>query len=223
MALYKVRSGQNIYDVALALYGSVEGVFDLLVRNPWLTMETVLSYGMEIDYNAERAVRSDIRGWIERNSLIVKNGEHVYSRLDIENFAERHIKELHPDIHASLDTLSADEKTMFWERLCTPRMIVQQQGQLSNITVRLKSGTHLFIEWGDYTAPQIVEGEEERIAEHCYKSHGTHTVTLYGDFECGLLDLTEVAGIYYPLGNIIADTFRSELQIEELNKLIITQ
>ena len=36
MLQYKVRSGQNIYDVALTLYGSVEGIFDLLVSNEWL-------------------------------------------------------------------------------------------------------------------------------------------------------------------------------------------
>ena len=43
MAQYKVRNGQNIYDVALTLYGSIEGIFDLLISNEWLNMETQLS------------------------------------------------------------------------------------------------------------------------------------------------------------------------------------
>ena len=34
MRTYTVRTGQNIFDVALTLYGSIEGVFDLLVSNP---------------------------------------------------------------------------------------------------------------------------------------------------------------------------------------------
>lgn len=45
MAQYKVRSGQNIYDVALTLYGSVEGIFDLLASNSWLNMETSFLMG----------------------------------------------------------------------------------------------------------------------------------------------------------------------------------
>ena len=34
MGSYRVVAGQNIYDVALHLYGSVEGIVDLLVNNP---------------------------------------------------------------------------------------------------------------------------------------------------------------------------------------------
>ena len=42
MGSYRVVTGQNIYDVALHLYGSVEGIVDLLVNNPALSLETVL-------------------------------------------------------------------------------------------------------------------------------------------------------------------------------------
>ena len=34
MGNYRVITGQNIYDVALHLYGSIEGIVDLLVNNP---------------------------------------------------------------------------------------------------------------------------------------------------------------------------------------------
>lgn len=81
----------------------------------------------------------------------------------------------------------------------------------------------MIVEWGDYSTPQIVEGEEELEVEHCYKGNGEHIITLYGDFEFEKLDLRELNGVYYPLGTIYADTFLSDLKIEDLNKLIITQ
>ena len=43
MNKYTVRSGQNIFDVSLTIYGTVEGIFDLLISNDWLNMETKLS------------------------------------------------------------------------------------------------------------------------------------------------------------------------------------
>ena len=48
MGSYRVVAGQNIYDVALHLYGSVEGIVDLLVNNPALSLETELCSGQEL-------------------------------------------------------------------------------------------------------------------------------------------------------------------------------
>ncbi len=119
--------------------------------------------------------------------------------------------------------MSPDEQNMYWEVLCTPRMVIHQQGQLSTIRLKLKPNKHLIIDWGDYSAPQIIESVEEQEVEHCYKGLGTHIITFYGDFDFSLLNLREVNGVYYPLGTICADRFESELDIDDLNKLIITQ
>ena len=43
MGKYRVVAGQNIYDVALYLYGSIEGVVDLLINNPDLSFATTLT------------------------------------------------------------------------------------------------------------------------------------------------------------------------------------
>ena len=48
MGNYRVITGQNIYDVALHLYGSIEGIVDLLVNNPDLSLETELRTGQEL-------------------------------------------------------------------------------------------------------------------------------------------------------------------------------
>lgn len=222
MQQYAVRSGQNIYDVALTLYGSVEGVFDLLLSNSDLTLETKLEYGMVLNYHTEFVINQNIVSWLKNNNIIVKNGEHVFDYPSAETFAKEHIEESHPDIYASLSDLSPDEQNMYWESLSTPMLTVLQTGSTSNFTVSLRSGTHIFVDWGDYSDFQIVEGDGEIVVEHCYKGSGNHQITFFGDFECYLLDLTEISGVYYPLGTIYADTFKSKLDNEDLKKLIIT-
>lgn len=223
MLKYKVRSGQNIYDVALTLHGSVEGIFDLLASNEWLTMETQLSSGMELNYHDEFVINKNISLWLKENDIIVKNGEHIYHHLSIEDFVKQHIQEHHPEQYEATNAMSPDEQNMFWDGICKPRMIINQQGQLSTIILKLKPDRHLIIDWGDYSSPQIIEGTEEQEIEHCYKGLGTHIVVLYGNFDFDVLNLKAVNGVYYPLDVIAANNFETELEIEDLNKLIITQ
>lgn len=62
MGNYRVITGQNIYDVALHLYGSIEGIVDLLINNPGLSLETELRTGQELTYippGSEQHVQSD--------------------------------------------------------------------------------------------------------------------------------------------------------------------
>lgn len=73
---YTVSTGENIYDIALSLHGSVEGIFDLLVSNDWLTMDTRLKKGDEIYYHDEFMINQDIVDWVEDSGLLVKNGDH---------------------------------------------------------------------------------------------------------------------------------------------------
>ncbi len=221
MAQYKVRSGQNIYDVALTLYGSVEGIFDLLASNRWLTMETQLSYGMVLEYHEEFAINKTNVIWLKDNNVLVKNGEHIYNPIDIEKFVESHIKTFHLEIYKSLQYMSTDEQNMYWESLYTPRMVIRQQGITANIVLKMKQDTHLIVNWGDYSDPQVIEGTSDQEVEHCYKSSGKHIITFYGDFEFDKLDFRELNGVYYPLGVIYADEFYSRLNIDDLAKLII--
>lgn len=221
MAQYRVRSGQNIYDVALSIYGSVEGIFDLLISNKWLNMETKLSYGMVLDYHEEFIINKNIAIWLKDNNVLVKNGEHIYNHVDIEQFIYEHFQSDHPELQESLLSMSPDEQNMFWETLYTPRMVIQQQGQLSSFRFKMNPGKHIIVDWGDYSNLQIAESEEEQELEHCYKGTGKHIITLYGDFEFEMLDMENINGLYYPLGTIYANEFISSLNIEDLKKLII--
>lgn len=223
MAQYIVRSGQNIYDVALALYGSVEGIFDLLVSNSWLNMTTQLTYGMVLSYNKQFVINKDITIWLKDNDILVRNGEHICSSEDIEHRIKEHIQTYHTELYNSIHEMSPDEQNMFWETLYTPRMVINHQGQVTSINLRLKENKHLIVDWGDYSPVEIIETVEEQEIEHCYKGSSTHKITLYGDFEFDLLDFSNLNGIYYPLGTIYADKFISNLNIKDLNTMIITQ
>lgn len=222
MKQYTVRSGQNIYDVSLTLYGTVEGIFDLLISNDGLTMDTKLSYGMVLNYHEEFVINSGIVSWFRDNNVVVKNGEHVYRHVDVEALIKQHIYSYHADQYDSLQFLSPDERNMYWEELISPRIAVQQQGQSASFNVWLKDNTHMIVDWGDYSEVQIIDADEEVEIEHCYKSAGKHKITIYGDFRCYSLDLRKINGIYYPLSTIYADNFESELNINDLDKLIIT-
>ena len=48
MNTYIVKSGQNLFDVAITLYGSIEGVFDLLISNKDRVGQMPLSYDSKL-------------------------------------------------------------------------------------------------------------------------------------------------------------------------------
>lgn len=223
MGEYRVRSGQNIYDVAMTLYGSVEGVFDLLTCNGWLTINTPLSYGMILKYHEEFVINKDIVLWFESNNIIVKNGDRTYNYLDIETLIDDHFKAYHPDFVTTLNKMSPDEQDLFWESVYKPKMIIYQSGQISELKFKLRPGTHLVIDWGDYSNPQIFEDSTELDIEHCYKGIGKHIITLYGDFEFELLDFTNINGIYYPLTIVYSDRLITPIKDKNNNHLIVTQ
>ena len=50
MGKYTVTEGQNLYDVALHLTGSIEGIVDLLICNPALSLADTLHSGDELFY-----------------------------------------------------------------------------------------------------------------------------------------------------------------------------
>lgn len=79
MATYIVKPNQNIFDVALHLYGSIEGLFDLLITNDWLNMTTDLETGMEIEYHEDFIINSSIVDTFDDENITPSNGSrHIY-------------------------------------------------------------------------------------------------------------------------------------------------
>lgn len=75
MAKYIVRPNQNIFDVALNLYGSIEGVFDLMISNPELSMSSELQYGQELEYHEEFVINSQIVNELKNRNITPSSGE----------------------------------------------------------------------------------------------------------------------------------------------------
>lgn len=81
MGKYRVVAGQNIYDVALYLYGSIEGVVDLLINNPDLSFATTLTAGRELVYTDDFVIRADVVAYNGLHGIVSANGErHVYPK-----------------------------------------------------------------------------------------------------------------------------------------------
>lgn len=81
MGSYRITAGQNLYDVALHLYGSIEGVVDLLISNPNLSFDTTLATGQELVYTDDFVIRADVVAYNELHGIVPANGErHVYPK-----------------------------------------------------------------------------------------------------------------------------------------------
>lgn len=75
MAQYQATGNQNIFDIALHLYGSIEGIYDLLMSNPWLTMESEISRGTTLEYHDYFVIVPEIVSEINKLQHIPANSE----------------------------------------------------------------------------------------------------------------------------------------------------
>lgn len=81
MATYIVKSNQNLFDVALHLYGSIEGLFDLLISNPELSMASDLAYGQSLEYHESFVLNSSVVNEFEKRNIIPSGGSRkVYHK-----------------------------------------------------------------------------------------------------------------------------------------------
>lgn len=81
MGKYKVIAGQNIYDIALHIYGSIEGIVDLMMCNTDLSLDTVLKVGDELIYSDDFIINADVVAYNEMHGIVPSNGEHhVYPK-----------------------------------------------------------------------------------------------------------------------------------------------
>lgn len=79
MPIYKVKGSQTLFDIALHLYGTIEGVFDLLISNPKLNMTVDLVAGQELEYHNEFVINQGIVDKFAEDDMTIINGErHVY-------------------------------------------------------------------------------------------------------------------------------------------------
>lgn len=89
MAQHIVKPNQNIFDIAIERYGSIEGVFDLLISNAWLTMTTQLNAGMALEYHDDFVIHESVVNTVKNNNYTPANGgRHIYMKnTDLEIIA----------------------------------------------------------------------------------------------------------------------------------------
>ena len=75
MATYTVHPNQNIFDISLQLYGTIEGIFDLLITNTWLDMDTDLTVGQELEYHEDFILNSTVATSLSEDNIVPANGE----------------------------------------------------------------------------------------------------------------------------------------------------
>lgn len=79
MQVYKVKRSQNIFDIAVSVHGSIEGIFDLMVNNSDLSFDSVLHEGDELYWDEDFVIYDSIVNSLASENLTPANGErHVY-------------------------------------------------------------------------------------------------------------------------------------------------
>lgn len=74
MGVYTVKPNQNLFDAALHLYGSIEGLFDLLISNPELNMTSDLVYGQELIYHEDFVLNESVVSEFKKQNITPSSG-----------------------------------------------------------------------------------------------------------------------------------------------------
>jgi len=73
MAEIVVRENQTPYDLAIEAYGSVEGVFQLMDDNPWISLDAMPDVGRRVVVNGE-ALNAEVKDYLTRKKIEPANG-----------------------------------------------------------------------------------------------------------------------------------------------------
>mgnify|MGYP006966456388 FL=1 len=84
MAEYVVKMGQNLIDVALTLYGSIEGLLDLMVNNPGLSLDTEIRNGDKLNYTPYYYEDTTVLQYYKSNDIVPSNrvGDIYMKKMD---------------------------------------------------------------------------------------------------------------------------------------------
>lgn len=175
MKTYKVKRGQNIYDVALSVYGSIEGLFDLLVNNQELSFSTELKGGEELDYDEKSVVFQSVIDTFADDRITPANGERGVYYKDIEKKPRCVILVPEGETMISLDISGDGDMVVDWG----------DNTGLEPITLQPTSERH------DHYFDCMVSGNR--------------SVRLYGAFNIKTWDLSMVVGKIMPLSKIVVD------------------
>lgn len=192
MATYTVKPNQNIFDVAIMLHGSVEGLFDLMISNEWLSMTTELKAGMTLEYHDFYQINKGIISEIAEQGYLAANGERrVYHK---ENDGL-------PVFMFALED-NEEEFVSFCASAIEGKMYVDWGDNSDVQEVSLTPIQQKIEHWFDNKV------EERRIK-------------IYGNFELLTLDISKMPGVLYALRNVTVDEFVMRENKYQLDGLLL--
>lgn len=94
MGKYVVCEGQNLFDIALHIHGSIEGIVDLLICNPSLSLASELKSGDELSYTDGFVIDADIVAYYRMYGIKPANGERTvyYKSSEYPKLAEIYLE-----------------------------------------------------------------------------------------------------------------------------------
>lgn len=83
--IYKIQSGQNIFDLSLQLFGSIENIYDVISPNDLEDAATLPVPGMDITYEPSGIGNELIKKEVKTKRLSFANGQDAGSFNDSFN------------------------------------------------------------------------------------------------------------------------------------------
>lgn len=189
MSTYVSKSGQNIYDIAVTLYGTVDGIVYLLINNPSLSLDAPIPAGTEIEYDSDYVINKDLVDWFSDNEVVVKNGNHTVEDIDIKTAIQEWAES--NNINLSLEEDTAVDT--YYDFLSIPKMMFEHTGRVFYFGMRMADNSFAVIDWGDNsTFTYFNETDADKLIDHYYKDDGLHRVIVYGGNSYRSLDLSQI-------------------------------
>lgn len=162
MGRYITTSGQNIYDVALHIYGSIEGIVDLMIQNPSLSLNDDLASGDALMYSDNFIINEEIVAYNKMNGITPAGSEcHVYPKhFEGERFCEIYLSNALHSVGFSISGSGTLELDWGDNSSCEQVLLTQQTQTI----------THRF---------------DNKIS-------GERKISLYGTIDCKLFDISEL-------------------------------
>ena len=188
MATYKVKPGQNLFDIAILLYGNIEGIFDLLISNrtfvkangsiETLGMSTQLGAGDLLEYHDYYVVNSGIVREIKDNGYLPANAERrVYHK-------------------------STDEELI---------MVIAVESGATEMTFKASGEGRMVVDWSDNSNLETIDlTTATKEYRHYFNSIATdRRVKIYGNFSMTKFDASGIPGMLCPVSAMTVDEFTS--------------
>lgn len=180
MPIYKVKPGQTLYDVAVNIYGTIEGLFDLIITNSDKNMMSDLKAGDELEYHEEYILQQAIAKQIGDKKIKIANGSNNTIPSTFNEMPKIILKVNSSEDSISLNMIGQGAMIIDW-------------GDLS------PTKEHTF---------EI--NREEHFTHNFENVDEEHVVRIYGDFSLTLFQLNDCDCNVFVTRNINVGTFISD-------------